>query len=49
MRLLDSMLSQFVRTGRLRIIDAEGREHLYQGAAGPSVTLRLHDAKLARN
>ena len=46
MQLLNRMLSRFVRTGTLRIIDAEGRHHLHKGAPGPEVTLRLRDPKL---
>ena len=48
-RLLDSMLKRFVVTGTLRVIDAGGREHLYQGSDGPQVTLRLTDPKLHRS
>jgi cyclopropane-fatty-acyl-phospholipid synthase len=46
MQLLNRMLSRFVRTGTLRIIDADGRKHLHKGAPGPEVTLRLRDPKL---
>ncbi|MCI0429222.1 MAG: cyclopropane-fatty-acyl-phospholipid synthase family protein [Rhodospirillales bacterium] len=46
MRLLNAMLSRFVRTGTLRIIDAKGRHHLHKGTAGPEVTLRLCSPKL---
>ena len=31
MQLLNRMLSRFVRTGTLRIIDADGRQHLHKG------------------
>ena len=48
MRLLNSMLKRFVVTGTLRVIDANGREHLYAGTDGPQVTLRLTDPKLHR-
>ncbi|MDQ0327183.1 cyclopropane-fatty-acyl-phospholipid synthase [Rhodopseudomonas julia] len=47
MWLLKSILRQFVRNGRLTLIDAEGREHLFGGKKpGPVVTMRLHDPKL---
>jgi cyclopropane-fatty-acyl-phospholipid synthase len=46
MRLLNKMLSRFVQTGTLRIIDAGGALHVYSGIEGPEVTLRLKDAKL---
>ena len=48
MRLLDAMMSRFVQTGTLRIIDAGGTLHAYEGAKGPEVTLRLKEAKLHR-
>ncbi len=40
------MLSRFVRTGTLRVIDAKGREHVHGGAAGPEVTIRITDPRL---
>ena len=49
MRLLDAMLSRFVRTGTLRIIDAGGGVHVYGGAKGPEVTLRFKEPKLQRS
>ncbi len=49
MRLLDAMLSRFVQTGTLRIIDAGGALHVYGGAKGPEVTLRLKEPKLHRS
>src|SRR5215813_2156571 len=39
-------LAPLVRTGRLRVIDAAGREHAFEGAQGPCVTVRLHDPTL---
>lgn len=49
MRLLDTMLSRFVQTGTLRIIDAGGALHVYGGAKGPEVTLRFKERKLHRS
>ncbi len=46
MFLLNSLMRHFVRVGRLQVIDAHGRYHLYDGQPGPTLTLRLHDAKL---
>ena len=47
MRLLSSLLTKFIRTGTLRLIDADGGMHVFGGASpGPSVTLRLHDRAL---
>lgn len=48
MRLLDRMLSRFVRTGRLTVIDPDGQAVVHQGAPGPECTIRLTDAKLYR-
>lgn len=44
--LLTSVLSGFTRVGRLAVIDAAGNRHLFEGNAGPSVTVRLHDPSL---
>lgn len=46
MRLLNSLMSRIVQVGTLRIVDAEGNEHVHQGKPGPSVTIRLTDPKL---
>ncbi|NNL86407.1 MAG: class I SAM-dependent methyltransferase [Myxococcales bacterium] len=43
---LSHMLESFVRTGRLRVIDAVGREHVFAGAPGLDVTMRLSDPSL---
>ena len=48
MRLLDRMLSRFVRTGTLTVIDPDGKEVVHQGTPGPECTIRLTDAKLYR-
>jgi len=44
--LLASALVHFIRTGRLRVIDAAGRQHVFEGSPGPSATIRLHDRSL---
>ncbi len=49
MRLLNAMMSRFVQTGTLRIIDAAGGEHIHKGAEGPSVTVRLTDPSLHKS
>jgi cyclopropane-fatty-acyl-phospholipid synthase len=47
MRLLSNLLSKFIRTGTLRVIDVEGRVHVFGAcAAGPAVTVRMHDKQL---
>jgi len=39
-------LAPLVNIGRLRVIDAGGQEHVWEGNPGPSVTVRLHDPSL---
>jgi cyclopropane-fatty-acyl-phospholipid synthase len=46
MRLLNSMLSRFVRCGTLRLIDGHGKVYVHQGVPGPEVTVRITDPKL---
>jgi cyclopropane-fatty-acyl-phospholipid synthase len=43
---LSNMLKSFVRVGSLTVIDAEGRVHVFAGAPGPKVTMRLTDPSL---
>jgi cyclopropane-fatty-acyl-phospholipid synthase len=45
-RLLDSMLSRVIKTGRLEIVDATGQRHIYAGLPGPHVIVRLKDPAL---
>ena len=45
---LSHMLRSFVRVGTLKVIDADGRAHIFAGAPGPSVTMRLTDRSLYR-
>jgi cyclopropane-fatty-acyl-phospholipid synthase len=44
--LLASVLARFIRIGRLGVIDATGGLHVFEGSAGPSATVRLHDKAL---
>ena len=44
--LLNSVLSRFIRIGRLSLIDAAGRRHAFEGGPGPAVSIRLHDPTL---
>ena len=44
--LLASALPRFIRIGRLSLIDAVGKTHLFEGLPGPSATVRLHDSSL---
>jgi cyclopropane-fatty-acyl-phospholipid synthase len=48
MWLLTHMLKAFVRVGTLTVIDADGRRHVFAGAPGPAVTMRLTDRTLYR-
>ncbi|HVY42229.1 MAG TPA: cyclopropane-fatty-acyl-phospholipid synthase family protein [Hyphomicrobiaceae bacterium] len=43
---LSHMLKSFVRVGTLKVIDAAGGVHVFAGAPGPSVTMRLSDPAL---
>ncbi len=45
---LSHMLKSFVRVGTLKVIDAKGRVHVFAGAPGPKVTMRLTDPTLYR-
>jgi cyclopropane-fatty-acyl-phospholipid synthase len=39
-------LKSFVRTGTLKVIDADGKTHIFGGTPGPEVTMRLTDPTL---
>ncbi len=43
---LSHMLKSFIRTGTLKVIDADGKTHIFAGAPGPEVTMRLTDPSL---
>ena len=40
------LLRYLVRTGRLTVIDARGKEHVFSGTPGASLTIRLRDPSL---
>jgi cyclopropane-fatty-acyl-phospholipid synthase len=44
--LLASVLPRVIRVGRLSIIDAAGRMHVFEGSPGPSAKVRLHESSL---
>ena len=46
--LLSPMLRHLMRRGTLTVIDGRGKTHVFAGAAGPEITIRLHDPKLHR-
>ena len=43
---LSHMLKSFIRTGTLKVIDADGKMHIFGGTPGPEVTMRLTDPSL---
>jgi cyclopropane-fatty-acyl-phospholipid synthase len=43
---LSHMLKSFVRTGTLKVIDAEGNTHVFGGSPGPAATMKLTDRSL---
>jgi cyclopropane-fatty-acyl-phospholipid synthase len=45
---LSSLLTSFVRIGRLTVIDAEGKEHVFAGRPGLDVRMKLTDRTLYR-
>jgi len=49
MQLLSKVLSRLIRTGRLTVIDVDGRTHRFEGAPGPEATMRLKDKALYRS
>jgi cyclopropane-fatty-acyl-phospholipid synthase len=44
--LLSHLLERAITIGRLRVIDAGGSVHIFGGAGGPSIIIRLHDPAL---
>jgi cyclopropane-fatty-acyl-phospholipid synthase len=44
--LLSRMLRPLIHVGRLTVIDADGRQHVFGTDAAPAVTVRLHDRSL---
>jgi cyclopropane-fatty-acyl-phospholipid synthase len=45
--LLDSVLPRVIRVGRLSVIDAAGKSHIFEGSPGPAATVRLRDPALS--
>lgn len=46
--LLTNVLNRVIKVGTLNLIDAYGKKHIFKGADGPSVSIRLHDPSLPR-
>jgi cyclopropane-fatty-acyl-phospholipid synthase len=44
--LLSRLLGEVITIGRLRLTDASGALHTFEGSPGPNVTIRLHDPAL---
>jgi cyclopropane-fatty-acyl-phospholipid synthase len=44
--LLASVLTHWIRIGRLSVIGASGHQHVFEGSPGPSATIRLRDPAL---
>jgi cyclopropane-fatty-acyl-phospholipid synthase len=44
--LLSRLFERIITVGRLRVLDADGRFHTFDGSPGASVTIRLHDPAL---
>ena len=45
---LSNMLKSFVQVGTLKVVDAKGQAHVFAGAPGPQVTMKLSDPSLYR-
>ncbi len=43
------MMKSFIQSGRLEVIDANGKRHVFEGNPGPKVVMRLTDKKLYRD
>jgi len=43
---LSHMMKSFVRVGTLKVIDTDGKVHVFSGEPGPNVTMRLSDPSL---
>jgi cyclopropane-fatty-acyl-phospholipid synthase len=43
---LSHMMKSFIRKGRLTVIDADGKRHIFEGTSGINVTMRLTDPRL---
>jgi len=44
--LLGTVLTRFIGIGRLSVIDAAGKRHVFEGSPGPTATVRLRDPGL---
>ncbi|MGF9563289.1 cyclopropane-fatty-acyl-phospholipid synthase family protein [Neorhizobium sp. JUb45] len=46
---LSHMMKSFIRKGKLTVIDADGKRHIFSGTPGLEVTMRLTDPKLYKS
>ena len=46
---LSHMMKGFIQKGRLEVIDAGGKRHIFSGEPGPKVVMKLTDKKLYRD
>src|SRR6516225_8948871 len=46
--LLTRLFERIITIGRLQVVDAHGKPHIFAGSSGPSVAIRLHDPVLHR-
>ena len=46
---LSHMMKAFIQKGRLEVIDAGGKRHIFSGEPGPKVVMKLTDKKLYRD
>ena len=46
--LLTRLFERIITIGRLQVVDAHGKSHIFAGSSGPSVAIRLHDPVLHR-
>ncbi len=44
--LLTATMTHLIKMGRLTVIDSVGKTEVFEGAAGPTVTVRLHESNL---
>jgi len=44
--LLNTILARAIRIGRLEVVDAAGRRHIFEGVPGPAAVVRLRDPAL---
>jgi len=49
MKLLNSMMAQFVKVGQLTIIDADGNKHVHGPGGHPEATIRITDKALYKS